>query len=148
MSFKHILVPVDFSDGSTHALRLAVSMAAESGGSLTLLHVGVVPHIYDTELAIVGVGPSVFLDLSEQIAAEHKNRLDKLIEAEVPAVMTTATLVREGYAPDEILAVVHEVRPDLVVMGTHGRTGLARALLGSVAERVIRQAEVPVLVTR
>jgi nucleotide-binding universal stress UspA family protein len=148
MSFKNILVPVDFSDGSVNALRLAVSMAVDSGGSLTLLHVGVVPHIYDTELAIVGVGPSVFLDLSEQIAAEHKNRLDKLIAAEVPAVMTTAALVREGYAPDEILAVVGEVHPDLIVMGTHGRTGLTRALLGSVAERVIRQAEVPVLVTR
>lgn len=148
MIFKHILVPVDFSDGSVNALRLAVSMGRASGAKLTLLHVGVVPHVYDTELSIVGVGPSVFLDLSGQIATEHKHRLERLIASDVPSEMTTVAIVREGYAPDEILDVIKEVHPDLVVMGTHGRTGLARALLGSVAERVIRQAEVPVLVTR
>jgi nucleotide-binding universal stress UspA family protein len=148
MIFHHILVPLDFSEGSVRALRLAVGLARHGGAKLSLLHVGVVPHVYDTELAVVGVGPSVFMDLSEQIAAEQKHRMERLAKEEVPPGLETALLVREGFAPDEIISAITELQPDLVVMGTHGRTGLRRALLGSVTDRVLRQAEVPILVTR
>ncbi len=146
MAFTHILVPTDFSTGSIAALRLAVEMAATHTAALTLLHVGVDPYIE----ASTGFGDAGVLlsDLSEQVAADIQKHLEKLQADYIPEVIPSSIRMRRGFAPEEILSEVRDGGHDLVVMGTHGHTGLKRVLLGSVTERVIRSCTVPVLITR
>ena len=146
--FKNILVPIDFSEHSLHALRLAISLARHSGATVTLLHVGVVPHIYSTELGMSGATGPLFTEMSEQVSREQRHRLEKVAHEELPDEIPHALVIREGFPPEEVIAQVGHGSHDLVVMGTHGRTGLGRVLLGSVAERVVRECPVPVLVTR
>jgi len=147
MVFHEILVPVDFSESSLRAVRLGVRLAQASGGRVTLMHVGVVPHFYATELGLSGPAGPLFAQMSEEVNREQRRRLAELLEAEAPADVRVNTLIREGFAPEEVVAQVADGGHDLVVMGTHGRTGLQRALLGSVTERVVRECPVPVLVT-
>lgn len=148
MEFKNILVPVDFSDTAANATKLAVALARETGGSVTLMHIGVVPHFYATELGMSGPSGPLFTQMSQEIAREQRKRLDSMAQDTVPADIACKTLIREGFPPEEILEQAAEGGHDLIVMGTHGRTGLKRALLGSVTERVVREAPVPVMVTR
>lgn len=146
MAFLKILVPVDFSEVSVRALRQAVQLARHSGGEITILHVGILPHIYSAELGMSGgVGP-LFTQAGEEMAREQRHQMEKLASAEIPDSVHHRTVIREGYPPQEVLAQTQEGGHDVVVMGTHGRTGLTRVLLGSVAERVIRESQVPVLV--
>lgn len=145
--FKNILVPIDFSDSSVSALRQAVALARASGGRLTLLHIGVVPHIYATELGLGGAVGPLFAEMSQQIAAEQQHRLARLAATEIPEGLDHSLLLREGFPPEEVIAQVQAGEHDLVVMGTHGRTGMQRVFLGSVTERVVRECPVPVLVT-
>jgi nucleotide-binding universal stress UspA family protein len=145
--FKKILVPVDFSETSLAALRLAIQVARSNGAHLTLLHVGVVPHFYATELGMSGPAGPLFTEMSAEIEREQRHRLEQLVKEEVPQALPHATLIREGFPPEEVLAQVSDGGHDLVVMGTHGRTGIRRALLGSVTERVVRECKAPVLVT-
>lgn len=146
--FSRILVPVDFSEHAIHAVRLAVDLARTYGSKLTLLHVGVVPHVYSTELGLGGAAAPLFTEMSAQVAREQRHRLERVAAEEVPEALTTELIVREGFPPEEVLAQVRSGEHDLVVMGTHGRTGFGRVLLGSVTERVLRECPVPVLVTR
>ena len=147
--FRALLVPVDFSPTSIEALRLAVRIAQSvGGGALTLLHIGLPPELYYGDLAAYGFGaPDPSGHLRDRIVAEQTAALERLAVDEIPAGVPFRTLRREGYAPDEILAEA-EGAYDLLVMGTHGRAGLSRALLGSVTERVVRVCPKPVLVTR
>ena len=142
-------MPVDFSPTSVEALRLAVRIARSTdGAALTLLHVGLPPELYYGDLAAYGfTAPDTSGHLRERIVSEQTAALERLAVQEIPAGLPFRTLRREGYAPDEILAEA-EGAYDLVVMGTHGRTGLTRALLGSVTERVVRVCPKPVLATR
>lgn len=146
MPFKNILVPTDLSETSLRAIRKSVELARAAGGSITLLHVGILPHIYSTDMGFAQpVGP-LFVQASEQAAREQRHQLERIARQEIPETVGHRILVREGYPPQEILDQVRDGQHDLVVMGTHGRTGIKRALLGSVAERVIRESSVPVLV--
>jgi nucleotide-binding universal stress UspA family protein len=147
--FRSILVPIDFSETASHALRLAIRLARESQGHLTLLHVGLAPGLGALGVETYGVPvPDTFVQLHEELAKERQHALDRLAGEEVPADVPYITRVREGYAPDEIVAEAKTGKHDLLVIGTHGRTGVGRVLLGSVTERVLRHAEIPVLVTR
>jgi nucleotide-binding universal stress UspA family protein len=147
--FKDLLVPIDFSDHSAVALRLALHLARDQGARLTLLHVGLAPGAGTYDLGGYGVlVPETLVQLHESAAREQMHALRKLAREEIPDDVPYAPLVREGTPVDEILAQVREGNHDLVVMGTHGRSGVARAFLGSVTERVLRHATVPVLVTR
>jgi len=146
--FVNVLVPTDFSESSVAAVRLGVAMAKASGGRVTLMHVGVVPHVYATEWGMSGHTGPLFHQLAEEVNTEQRRRLDELARAEVPEGMEVVTLIREGFAPEEVNSQVVDGGHDLVVMGTHGRTGLKRALLGSVTERVVRECPVPVMVTK
>lgn len=146
--FKNILVPVDFSEHSLNAVRLAVEIARLFGSQLTLIHIGVVPHVYSTELGLGGTAGPLFSEMSQAAAAEQYHRLEKVAREEIPDSLKAETLVREGFPPEEILAQVEAGGHDLVIMGTHGRTGLGRVLLGSVTERVVREIKVPIMVTR
>lgn len=149
MAFRSLLVPVDFSAASVAALRLAVKIAAETGGSVSLLHVGLAPELYYGDLAAYGfLVPETTAKVREQVVAEQRQALEQLALKEVAAGVPSKVVLREGYAPDEILAEARKGTYDCLVMGTHGRRGLSHALLGSVTERVLRQVELPVLVTR
>ncbi len=147
MSFQNLLVPLDFSDNANLALRLAVSLARNGAARITLLHVGVAPGV---ALDLGGYGmpiPPTLLELHEKVAHEQALQLDRIARAHIPEDVTWTAVVREGDAVETILDVAKDGY-DLLVMGTHGRRGLERLVLGSVTERVLRAAPIPVLVTR
>jgi nucleotide-binding universal stress UspA family protein len=138
LPIQTILHPTDFSDHSDFAFRLACALARDYGARLVLLHVAAQPVIVYGE----GVVPP---DPEEYLEALKK----KLFALEVldPSVRAERRL-KEGDPVTEILAEARETNADLVVMGTHGRTGLGRLLMGSVAEQVVRKASCPVLTVR
>jgi len=147
VSFQNLLVPLDFSDNANLALRLAVSLARHGAARLTLLHVGVAPGV---ALDLGGYGmpvPPTLLELHEQVAREQAAQLDRIARALIPDDVPWTAVVREGDAVQTILDLAKDGY-DLVVMGTHGRRGLERMVLGSVTERVLRASPIPVLVTR
>jgi nucleotide-binding universal stress UspA family protein len=133
-----VLHPTDFSERSEYAFRLACSLARDYGARLVVLHVATPP------LALYGEG--VILPEPEAHLAEARKRLDQL-EAPGPGVRLERRLA-EGDPAAEVLRLAREVGADLIVMGTHGRTGLSRLLAGSVAEQVMRRAACPVLTVR
>ncbi len=147
MPFREILVPTDFSDSSRSALRLAIKLAKATQARVTVLHVGVVPHFYATELGMAGPAGPLFTQMAEEVNREQRRRLQELCAEEIPEDVPSVQVIRDGFAPEEVKAQVADGGHDLVVMGTHGRTGLQRALLGSVTERVVRECPVPVMST-
>lgn len=141
IDLKRILVPVDFSKHSHNALRYAVAFADALGAELHLLHVVQEPASYTR----MYVPPEDWLT-EERDAARRE--LEKLPGDEVKANVAVLREVRSGSPLVEIIQYAKEADIDLIVMGTHGRTGLAHLLLGSVAENVVRQAPCPVLTVR
>jgi nucleotide-binding universal stress UspA family protein len=139
---RRLLVPVDFSDSSLRALRYAVGLAAESDGSLTILHV--VPADYGW----LGIGREELRGLDKSLQMQTADRLRALADAEVRGGMRADLEVRVGRPADEIVAAATESKSDLIVLSTHGHTGLDRYLIGSVADRVARLAPCPVLLMR
>lgn len=137
-AFKNILVATDFGPSSQAALDLAIDFANELGAELTVLHVAEIP-----PLAYAGMEYSS--DLVTPILDAGTKELEDLKKAIAPRCPRVAIACRLGYPRDEILARAEACGADLVVMGTHGRRGLSRVLLGSVAERVVRLSKVPVL---
>jgi nucleotide-binding universal stress UspA family protein len=143
MKATNILCPVDFSEPSRVALAAAVELARDTGARLHVVHVYHYPSIGMGELGIVGA------ELVEQGIAAVRAALDEWTRDAVArgADKAEARLV-EGVAWDRICAVAAEVGCELIVIATHGRTGLRHALLGSVAERVVRHAPCSVLVVK
>jgi nucleotide-binding universal stress UspA family protein len=136
---RRILVPHDFSETAEKAFGLALALAAKLGASLTLLHVYEVPSYAFAE------GVPLPVSLTEEIAAAARSALEVLAGRAAQEGVPIATLLRQGAAWSEIAAAAKEPGADLIVMGTHGRRGVARMLLGSVAEKVVRTAPCPVL---
>src|SRR5262249_32720257 len=132
-----ILHPTDFSEPSEYAFRLACSLARDYGARLIVLHVVTPPVVVYGE-GVVPPGPELY-----QGGANVK-----LSQMRVPADAPSERRQKEGDPATEILGVAQETRPDLIVLGTHGRTGLGRLLMGSVAEQVLRRAPCPVLTVR
>ena len=141
-----ILVPIDFSEASLHALREAVSLVRVTGGKVSVLHVGVTPHLYATDLGPTGAAGTQLLALGRELALEQEHALERVCKQEIPEGIEHRQILREGFPPQEILEQVKDGKHDLVVMGTHGRTGIKRVLLGSVTERVLRECTVPALI--
>lgn len=136
--FKRILVPVDFSDQSLNALRTARMLAGDDASRLCVLHVAEPLHV------------DWHADTSAIQREAHKvvrEVLAKFVRAEFGEAAPKA-LFRPGNPVDVILKQAATMKADLIVLGTQGRTGLPRALIGSVAERVVRHAPCPVLVVR
>jgi nucleotide-binding universal stress UspA family protein len=143
MSFQKILCAVDFSPSARAALELAAKMAIRSGGSLTLLHVYEIP----ASIAF----PEVSLDAGflQPIVEEAQRELAAWrAEAEKLGVAKVDTLNVRGTPWSEVVDQAKAGSYDVIVIGTHGRTGLKHVLLGSVAERVVRHASCAVLVAR
>lgn len=133
-TFQKILCPVDFSPPSEVALTAALSLAAHGGGRVTLLHV--------VEMPDPLIDKSEFL---EWITRRYDEQLQELLGRRACAQLEPEGLRREGHATEQIHRTAAELGSELIVIGTHGRTGLQRWLLGSVAERVVRTARIPVL---
>lgn len=147
MAFKNILVPIDFSDTSLHAVRLAISVARAAGGKVSLLHVGTDPAPYMATMSTPGASGEVLRGLARDMKRDQEHQLKTLVRQEIPDSLLGTTTVRSGYPPTVICEQAVEGGHDLLVLGTHGYTGIKHVFLGSVAERVIRNASVPVLVT-
>lgn len=147
---KKILVPVDFSDCSRKALQYAVPMARQNGSSLTLLYVGVLPDYLGLDGGgfDYGIYDPDFSAVEADLRASGQQRLDQLIAEQVPREVPCETLIQVGAPKSEILAAARNLPADLIILSTHGRTGLKHVLLGSVAEHVVREAPCPVLVVR
>jgi nucleotide-binding universal stress UspA family protein len=139
---RHILVPHDFSETGEHALTFALDLAEPLVARATVLHV------YEVPVFAFPESPVVTTDLAGQIEQAARRALDRVVaRARRPGVTIDAVL-RQGTIWSEIQAAAGEAKVDLIVMGTHGRRGLSRALLGSVAEKVVRTAPCPVLTVR
>ena len=137
--YDRILLPTDGSDASSRAVEQAVGLARETGAGLHVLFVlEDVPHAPET------MDDAVEGQLRE-IGEAAIEEIEKRAEA---AGVDLVTEMREGVPHETILEYAEEADVDAIAMGTHGRSGLDRYLLGSVAERVVRSAEVPVLTVR
>jgi len=145
IDLRRILVPTDFSKHSENALAYAAAFAEKLDAELYLLHV-----VQDLALFVpeaVTVAPPVTPPV-EQLTAAVREALDRVIDSHQLRRFTVHAEVREGSPFYEIVRFAKEQEIDLVIMGTHGRTGLIHVLLGSVAEKVVRKSPCPVLTVR
>lgn len=137
--YDRVLVPTDGGPHSTAAARHAVELAERHGATLHSLYV------VDTGTGWLTVSKAEVRDALREVgeaAGREALRVVERLAADADVELVTA--VREGSPDEAILAYVDEADVDLVVMGTHGRTGVERRLLGSITERVVRAADVPV----
>ena len=139
---KHILVGHDFHENSQAALRYAISLARRYEARVTVLHAYEIPSMGAPEVLVLAT------DWIKQIAVVAREKLEAVVSGVRGDGVTVESELREGPAWREIDAFARERKVDLVVVGSHGRRGLPRALLGSVAEKVVRTAPCPVLVVR
>jgi len=137
--FRNILVATDFAAASSRALELALELARAGKATVTILHVLEIPPYAYTE---IGLSP---VDLLAPVAEVAEQRLDELVATTRARHADVTGAFRVGSPHEQVLAVAAERGSDLVVMGTHGRRGLAHAALGSEAEKVVRLCQVPVL---
>ncbi len=146
IQIKRILCPVDFSAHSRHALHHAVALARWYNAALSVLHVQrLVPPPYAFGDVVV---PEAFLPaaLSDDDRTQALRAVREFVADDVASGLAVEVLVAEGVSvADAILAQAESLHADLIAMGTHGRTGFNRWVLGSVAERVLRTASPPVL---
>lgn len=145
IDLHHILVPTDFSKFSEAALAYAVAFAEKFGAELHLLHVvqDLAMMVPDTVNVVPPLGPSL-----EQLTSAVRQALDRVVRENQLERFPVRKEVREGSAFHEIIQYAQQQNVDLIVMGTHGRSALVHALLGSVTEKVVRKAPCPVLTIR
>jgi nucleotide-binding universal stress UspA family protein len=141
LNLQQILVPVDFTETSDRALEHAIEFAKKFNAAITLMHAYQIPVYAFPDGAYITAA-----DVAAQISTAAQGRLDAMIESRKLAGVPIVGVLRDGVAWEEINAVATEIHADLIIIGTHGRRGLMRALLGSVAENVIRTTTLPVLV--
>jgi nucleotide-binding universal stress UspA family protein len=139
---RKILVPIDFSEASEAALASACELAKTSDAELIVLHV--------EELAVLPMGeiPYVAPRVYEELEAAVRRRLETRVAQLSAAGLRVRGRFQVGMASQAIADVTRGEQPELIVIGTHGRRGFSRWILGSVAERVVRSSTVPVLTVR
>jgi universal stress protein A len=146
IELRRILAPTDFSDHSNHALRYAVSLAERLGATLHLLHV--LPEV----VTPVGPEPMLLPSVPAEYYAETEKAsletLEKVLKPEWGHPPSVQSVVRWGDTVATIVSYAQEIEADLIVVATHGRSGLSHMLMGSVAERIVREAACPVLTVR
>jgi nucleotide-binding universal stress UspA family protein len=141
---RQVLVPTDFSKCSSSALNYGAAFAEKFGASLTILHVVQNVTIVLPELGnIPPAGPPIDL-----MTTASQEALDHLIAERGLGRFQAKAVVRTGAAHQEIVELARDSEIDLIVMGTHGHTGLVHVLMGSVTEKVVRLAPCPVLTVR
>jgi nucleotide-binding universal stress UspA family protein len=144
LSVKHILVPLDFSDCSLRALAYAVAVAGKFEARLTLLHVLEPVVVPDNYLAAA----ATFDEANQNPHETTRERLAAIARTQSTEGIATESLIRMGRAYSEIPDTAQALGVDMIILGTHGYTGLKHVLLGSTAERVVRHAACPVLTVR
>ncbi|MCO4773177.1 MAG: universal stress protein [Deltaproteobacteria bacterium] len=147
LQIRSLLVPVDFSTCSDRAADWATELAARFGASVTLLHIVELPRGLDRASLVNpgGAGDVAMVPIGEWASDSGRKQLNRLARRLSSRGVPIQVRVEEGSPVHAILDVTTETKPDAIVMGTHGRKGLAHAFMGSVAERVVRAAECPVI---
>jgi nucleotide-binding universal stress UspA family protein len=139
LPFKRILVPTDFGESSSRALTMAIEFATQYGSLLTLFHAYEIPsYAYPGSIGIA-------VDLLSPIQEAAKAQFDELLARLREQVPAANGILGVGSPWQEITQQIAETNADLVVMGTHGRSGVRHILLGSIAETIVRTSRVPVL---
>ncbi|APS00219.1 universal stress protein [Pajaroellobacter abortibovis] len=138
---KTILVATDFSEISDRALTYAAELAEKFNARIVLLHAYEIPVFSFPDGAVVAT-----VDIISKLTNSANNALQKSAQQIAQKGIAIEALLREGPPAEEVNRAVAEVEADLIVIGTHGRRGIARALLGSVAEKIIHISSRPVLV--
>lgn len=148
MTFKKILVPVDFSPSSKLALDYALALAEKFQASIEVLHCWEVPAYLRPDLTVWSGEVSV--TLADHARREAEKGMQEFLADSRPKSggPALASRIASGAPYSTILTAIDETGSDLVVMGTHGRTGLSHLVLGSVAEKVVRHARCPVMTVR
>jgi universal stress protein A len=144
---KSILVPSDFSSFSDRALQKAIDLAKEYKSKIYLLHV------IDEGLQQCVADYCLATELMKTMEMEDRSATQKRLEQQVSRIPDAAGMdisydIRKGYPAEEILKDEQEKNPDLIVIASHGRTGLLHNLLGSTTDKVLRRATCPVLLVR
>jgi universal stress protein A len=140
---KSILVPTDLSDGAEEALDYACELASQFGATVHLLNVIGIPTLGVPELGVALTGSMI-----DSMVRDNQVALEEVADRKRNQATIGQVLLRTGDARDVINQTAKEIGADLIVMGTHGRRGVSRALLGSVTETVVRTAPCPVLTVR
>ncbi len=140
MLFRKVLCPIDFSEHSLTALEVALKVVQQNDAALYLLNVAPMP------AGAAGFQP-VPLDPYPIVEKDRREQLEKLAREQIPAAVRCETLVTSGDPAERVLETARGLGADLIVMGTHGRKGLGHLVLGSVAERVVRESPIPVMTT-
>ena len=144
LPIKRILVPIDFSVHSKNALRYAVPFSVQFDAELLLVYV-VEPTIYPADLSFGQIGiPSLEQELRHRGQAE----LQRLIEKQIAGKVRARAIIRTGKPFLEIIETAREENIDLIIIASHGHTGVEHILFGNTAEKVVRKASCPVLVVR
>lgn len=141
---RRILVPVDFESGAEDLLATATRWAERFGASLVVLHVWEPPRLIagDTFYTVPGFDAA---SLSQVALAEAQRHMDRLVTRWKTEGVELSVRLETGRTSSAILEVAEDVKADLILLGTHGRRGLSRVLLGSVAHQVLSRSTLPVL---
>ena len=144
VSISKVLVPIDFSDYSKSALKYAVNFAKIFKADMFLIYV-VEPIIYPPDFSMGQIAiPSVSTEWDERA----KEELDKLAKTEISSDVNVKTIIKTGKPFVEIIETATEENIDLIIIATHGHSGVEHILFGSTAEKVVRKAPCPVLTLR
>jgi nucleotide-binding universal stress UspA family protein len=141
---QRILVPIDFSEHSKSALKYAIPFAQQFKASIDLIYV-VEPTIYPADFSFGQIG---FPNVEEELRVRGNDELEKLITKEISGQVSSRKVVRTGKPFYEINQYAQEEDIDLIIIATHGHSGMEHILFGSTAEKVVRKAPCPVLVVR
>ena len=148
--FKHIVCPYDNSDFSKKALDYGSRLAVNDGDKLTILYVMVNPFIFEGGNPILS-NNVLATDLLDKMRGDEQLQLNNMmnqIKQTYPGVDVEVTLIENNDVGDAIMQFQKRTSADLIVMGSHGRKGIKRFLLGSVAEAVLRNIDCPVLIVK
>jgi nucleotide-binding universal stress UspA family protein len=146
--WKKLLVPHDFSPCAERALGTAVELARVHGSELALVHVSELPANLPCDALVTPKNEVGSVRVDEYMTDSARQRLDAIAEPLRLAGLAVSTLAVTGDVARQILELARKVDADALVVGTHGRMGLSHLLLGSVAEKVVRGASVPVVCVR
>jgi nucleotide-binding universal stress UspA family protein len=140
MTFKHILIAIDESPLSAHAVEVAASLATAVQGDIGLVHALDMSPVAGAE----GIPAA---EVVNELKQDGRNLMER-VASRLPLTKTAWHFLREGSPAEQIVATAKEWGADLIVMGSHGRSGVTRLFLGSVADKVLRSATCPVLLVK
>jgi len=138
--YKKILVPLDGSELAEAALPHAEAIAKSEGAEIILLRVPMLP-----AAEFFARDPSIAMRIQQEEEAEAMEYINKKMDELKKEQIKVSAITQDGSVPDTILAVADETHADIIAMSTHGRTGIQRWLMGSVADRVVHHAHIPVI---